>query len=542
MLRESLTLEKKSLRLLSEKHGWDKLASVCVAFANAGGGVVMLGIEDGESAPPPEQKVDERLAEEVREKIRDKTLRVKFQAEARNGDNGGQFIEIGVERCSAGVASTSDGRYFQRVDDKNKPITAENLAGFLSGRNSEGPPWESLPVPDAALDSKKLAGLADALRAAGKIHLSVRDKSDDELASHYGLTRGGSVSNLGALFAGDEFARARTRSFAVLCLRFDSRGVQVGKSLWEYGGFGERAVWELPAAVWREIPAFRETYEIPDGMRRREFSAFPEAVVRELLVNALVHRSYGLENDILVKIHPDKMEVSSPGRLPSGITPRNVLDESGRRNPRMARLFHDLGLMESVGSGLDMICDILLSQGRPAPRLLEEDNRVRVIVERRPPDVETIALVEKTDRALQLNARERILLGMLAREREEIKISDIAARLGIRNDIEGHASRLLAEGILQIAGRGGTARLFIAPQSRQFSPAPVSRRPLSALILEDIVRHPNSRRGEIRARIGKPFSRHQVGRALADLKEAGKIQMTGSRATARYHVRPNKAR
>ena len=528
--------------MLSEKHGWDKLASVCVAFANASGGVVALGIEDGESAPPPEQKVDERLAEEVRAKIRDRTLRVEFQAEARSGDNGGQFIEIVVAR-SADVASTPDGRYFQRVDDKNKPITAENLAGFLSERNSEGPPWESLPVPGAALDSKKLAGLAGALRAAGKIHSSVRDKSGDELASHYGLTIGGdSVSNLGALFAGDEFARAQMRSFAVLCLRFDSRGVQVGKSLWEYGSFGERAVWELPAAVWGEIPAFRETYEIPDGMRRREFSAFPEAVVRELLVNALVHRSYGLENDILVKIHPDKMEVSSPGKLPSGITPRNVLDESGRRNPRMARLFEDLGLMESVGSGLDMICDILLSQGRPAPRLLEEDNRVRVIVERRPPDAETIALVEETDRALRLNARERILLGMLAREREEVKISDIAARLGIRNDIESHASRLLAEGILQTAGRGGTARLFVAPQSRQFSPAPVSRRPLSALILEDIVRHPNSRRGEIRARIGKPFSRHQVGRALADLKEAGKIQMTGGRATARYHARPDKAR
>ena len=51
--------------------------------------------------------------------------------------------------------------------------------------------------------------------------------------------------------------------------------------------------------------------------------------------------------------------------LPLGVTPRNILHASRRRNEGLARIFHDLGLMEREGSGFDLIYDRLLSQGRP---------------------------------------------------------------------------------------------------------------------------------------------------------------------------------
>ena len=537
MSREGLTFEKKSLRLLSENSGWNKLAEVCVAFANAAGGVFSLGIEDDDDGPPPGQKITGECVEKIRGKIRDKTRKVAFQAEARSGESGGQFIEIVVERA-ADIASTSGGRYYQRVDDKNVPITAERISAFLRERRSGDPPWESAPVSDAALDPDKLVRLAGALRAAGKIHPSVCEKSGDELSRHYGLSVRGAPVNLGVLCVGDQSARARLPSFSVLCLQFDIHENHVGKWAWEYGGgFGEFAAWELPDVIWRDIPIFRETYEIPDGMRRREFPAFPEEVVRELLVNALVHRSYALGNDIRVEIHPDRMEVSSPGGFPRGITSRNVLDESGRRNPRMARLFRDLGLMESIGSGLDMIYGVLLSQGRPAPRLFADEERVRIVVERRPPDAAVVGLVESADRALKLSPRERILLGLLAQKGEGMKIADIAARLGIRNDMEARASRLLAEGVLQTAGRAGAKRLFVAPEILQSQDSTVVvSRPLFARILEDLSRHPNSRIGEIHNRIGGEIPRHHIARTMSELKNKGKIRMSGHRASARYRL------
>ena len=80
--------------------------------------------------------------------------------------------------------------------------------------------------------------------------------------------------------------------------------------------------------------------------------AYAEKVLRELLVNALVHRPYTQRGDIFLNLHPDRLEVVNPGRLPLGVTPQTILHASRRRNDGLARVFHDLGLMEREGSGL----------------------------------------------------------------------------------------------------------------------------------------------------------------------------------------------
>lgn len=93
------------------------------------------------------------------------------------------------------------------------------------------------------------------------------------------------------------------------------------------------------------LPDFRESYELPQSMFR-DRPAFEEVVVRELLVNALVHRPSTQRGDILLNPHPDRLEVVNPGRPPLCVTPRNILHASRRLNDGLARVFHDLRLME----------------------------------------------------------------------------------------------------------------------------------------------------------------------------------------------------
>jgi hypothetical protein len=67
-------------------------------------------------------------------------------------------------------------------------------------------------------------------------------------------------------------------------------------------------------------------------MRRTKLPAYDELVVRELLVNALVHRPYTQRGDIYLSLHTDCLEVANPGRLPIDVTPKNILRVSrGRR-------------------------------------------------------------------------------------------------------------------------------------------------------------------------------------------------------------------
>ena len=251
-----------------------------------------------------------------------------------------------------------------------------------------------------------------ALRASDRVKASVKEKSDDELLDHYQLAQGQYLTNLGVLCLGRQHHRAQLTTAPVIqFIKYDEHGQKVNKLVWDDH---TQSPMELIEAVWLEVPDFRERYELPDGLYRQNVPAFDEVVVRELLVNALVHRPYTQRGDIFLNLHPDRLEVVNPGPLPLGVTPQNVLHTTVRRNEHLARLFHDLKLMEREGSGFDKIFEVLLSQGRPAPELIETHDRVQVTVRRRILKPEVIDFIAKADQTYQLTQRERIALGLLA--------------------------------------------------------------------------------------------------------------------------------
>ena len=73
---------------------------------------------------------------------------------------------------------------------------------------------------------------------------------------------------------------------------------------------------------------------------------------------------------------------TNAGRPPLGVTPQNILHASRRRNDGLARIFHDLKLMEREGSGFDPMYDRLLTSGRAAPVVTEGVDSVHVVVQR----------------------------------------------------------------------------------------------------------------------------------------------------------------
>jgi ATP-dependent DNA helicase RecG len=111
----------------------------------------------------------------------------------------------------------------------------------------------------------------------------------------------------------------------VQAIKYDEQGQKINKWLWDDC---ELSPVELVDAIWREVPDFRESYEVAEGLYRRSVPAYDEKVVRELLVNALVHRPYTQQGDIYLNLHPHQLEVVNPGRLPLGVTPRNMLHAS----------------------------------------------------------------------------------------------------------------------------------------------------------------------------------------------------------------------
>lgn len=98
-------------------------------------------------------------------------------------------------------------------------------------------------------------------------------------------------------------------------------------------------------------------YEINPGEAHSEVWEYPLKALHEAIVNAVVHRDYADPGQILIKIFDDNLQICSPGLLPNGMNPEDIMQgpRSVPRNRKIAEVFYALGFIESWGSGIPRI-------------------------------------------------------------------------------------------------------------------------------------------------------------------------------------------
>ena len=90
---ENEQLDKKSLRTVTKKNpDWQELAKDCVAFANAYGGRILIGIEDEDDLPPMGQYIKEDLPIKVVRNIQGRTINVSILPQIKTAQNDAQYI------------------------------------------------------------------------------------------------------------------------------------------------------------------------------------------------------------------------------------------------------------------------------------------------------------------------------------------------------------------------------------------------------------------------------------------------------------------
>lgn len=109
---------------------------------------------------------------------------------------------------------------------------------------------------------------------------------------------------------------------------------------------------------------------------------FPAEAIKEVLVNAVIHRDYSLNDDVHVKIFDNRIEISSPGKLPGYVTLENLYDERFSRNPNLVRMLHNLPnpLNHDIGEGLDTVRTELKKAGLIAPVFEQRGNAFVVTI------------------------------------------------------------------------------------------------------------------------------------------------------------------
>ena len=544
-MEEGQNIDKKSLRFLKGKQtDWDELTKDCVAFANAQGGFIYIGIDDKDSLPPGNQKItDKNLPETIQKNIVQRAVNVSVAITVETALNKSEYIKVQIFRNVQTIASTTDGRYYIRVSDECRPIPPDEMARLAADKNAFV--WEeqtTKKVSKLDVDFNKRLSFLKNIRNAQRVSSFIKEMSEDEILDYYFFQKGPYLTNLGILWIGKRADRASLLyPPAIQVIRYDENDEKIWKLLLDDYFSNPK---ELLEKVLNDVPDWQESIEVSDGLFRKNIPFFPLEVVRELVVNALVHRTYTTRGDIFINIFPDRTEIHSPGRLPYGVTPKNILSQSIRRNEHLSKVFYDLGLMEKEGSGYDLIYAKLLGSGKPLPLIKETDERVTVTIKKQFVSKEVVRLMDKATSEFGLKQKELISLGLLSQQQSysAIEISKILNQnedQGLRNWL----GRLLDFELIVKTGKGKGTQYAINPEfvrkinfKGKTNLKNIEDHRLEELIYKDISVYSNSAFSDIHKRIGEEINKHKIRRVIKEMVDDQRLYVEGINRWARYSI------
>ncbi len=351
------------LELLPEKAPARRIQETLVAFANAAGGILVLGAPAGLADPPA-----------ARQRVMDLALQtdpplVMPIPELTALD--GATILVVVTPAGLPHVYSADGRYLRRVGPRNEALAGPALRELLLGRSE--PAFEAEALLDASLDDLEMRHVEQYAEALGAVGRPLTD-----LLLSRGCLRvvAGRLTPTvaGALLFGRDPQRF-TPAAEILAIRY--AGSEMSDEF-----IKEQIRGPLPEQIRRAVGFVEQTTARAarlNAMQRQERRQYPPAAVREAIVNAVAHRDYRQRGDaIRLFIFADRIECYSPGRLPGHVTVENILRERFSRNEVLVQALSDLGFIERLGYGIDRMVALMEQEGLPAPIFEETPAGFRV--------------------------------------------------------------------------------------------------------------------------------------------------------------------
>ncbi|MBE0497193.1 MAG: putative DNA binding domain-containing protein [Campylobacterales bacterium] len=505
---ESSTIEYKSLKKAIGKNADLKdLARTCVCLANTQGGYLFIGIENKDKLPPSEQKINQEEMNEVIKKLRSLTDSVGLvNPELLAHENGGEYFVIQIYPSMKTIATTSDGRVYVRVGDECTAIKGEELTRLAHEKGAFQ--WELVVTKThiSQVEPMKINKFLNEIRTSDRVSDFIKSLSDKDILEYYKLLDEDYITNLGVLWLGNFKQRSKLNyPITAQYIVYDKDEKKIRKVDWNLNQFNPK---ELLLEIEKEAIELNYSFELPDGMFRKQIRYYAKDVVRELLVNAFVHKSFTISGDIFISLYKDRLEIKNPGGLPLGVTKDNILHQVQRRNPHLIDTFKALKLMESEGSGYDLIYEKLSLDGKTYPQIENDINYVQVTIYSNIIDNNVLQIIDYISRHYDLNQKEIISLGAIIRNKK-ISGYELAKLLQLGDDrlrswIEGLVNQKI------VITEGKTKGLMYAINPKILASIEHDLKPslktmeephLRALIKEDLKLHPKSKISEIHNRM-----------------------------------------
>ena len=541
--REGLHVEFK------EGVSHSRIAETAMAFSNADGGVMLLGVSDDGTV----RGVDLGTGGETQ--IRNTLGQVRDLGPHRTYPldvDGRTVVAISVGRRQGGFAQLAGGQIKERRGASNHTLLGAELADFIARRFVRTVESASTSLRPEEIDPALALELAAAWQWPLQPEASPSELRDRLRDSGFVVVNGDGdrLSVAGALYLLADPARVLGKAF-VEVFRYPGEGVDYDRRE-EFGGPLQRQVEAAADFVLDELGFDLALL----GVRRHELHRLPRVVVREAVANAVAHRSYApaaTAEAVRIEIRPDRVVVRSPGGLLEGVSLDDPAIRSVPRNVLAIRTLRFFGIAEDAGRGVRLMRDHMALNLMEPPRFEADDSSVTVtlplgsaaepaerawlaltLIGEQPGAVRPYSVGDTAGLPAGLQARDAGVL-LRAGRGETLTNGQVRELFGV-DVAEARAvlRRLRDRGLLQQRGNGAGAHYVLAPHLT----GPKSRRVLRSRPddLSDAAIELAGRgcvtNADLRERTG--LDRVEALRVLNALVAAGRLERRGTRRGSHY--------
>ncbi|PWF26539.1 helix-turn-helix domain-containing protein [Ancrocorticia populi] len=365
-----IEVEGKTLEFKRDLSSPTKPLRTVVAFANSAGGRLVIGVNDDGSVSGVEDPLaeEERITSLITDRISPQLVPGIDLVTLGGATVLVVDVPLSTRRPHFMKDQGPESGVYVRLGSSTRQADPALVAELE--RNARGVAFEDLPEPRATSGDLDLEGLSE-LRGR-------QTGVDDLIALGLAVKQGGEVvpTNAGILAACDDPTRFLPSAW-VQCGRLRGpSGTDIFDQTEVHG--------PMPRAVDKVMEfLLKHAYKtaVFGEVKRRDVYSIPVEAIREVVVNALVHANYAERGTpIRVGFYDDRIQVDSPGLLLPGMTVESMRRASRLRNPSLARIFREAGIMEQWGTGVQRVFEQIAEAGLPEPRIEEVMDRLRFTV------------------------------------------------------------------------------------------------------------------------------------------------------------------
>lgn len=410
--------ENKKPRLV--KKICEDIGEALVAFANADGGELLIGVEDNTQITgiPHSEEEQETMLKAVKShvfagQLLPILLATKLELEGKI------VLYFSVAKGTTQIYQLPDGRCVRRKDDKSIPASVDQIQfekQEIKSREFDGEYVDGATVMD--LDIPLVQSVADSYLRGMSAELYLQQSS----LAVYGLG-GLRLKRATLLLFGksNEIHRWHSRS-QIRILKVNGEKLEAGE---RYNAISDEFIqgniFDLWIRSWQQLRPYlaERTAFLVDARFEQSFS-YPEDAVKEAILNAIAHRDYSIQNGIEIFIFSNRIEIKSPGALLSTLTLAGLYKLEGAhesRNPNIARVLRENKLMRELGEGMKRIFELMEENEFQPPLLYSNGLWFSVTLSNQPVYSQIQSTWLQHFRAFELSPEEKavLLLGMEGR-------------------------------------------------------------------------------------------------------------------------------